>query len=57
MVKALFDTNILVGYLRGVPQARDELALYDDIDDQRHHVDGSSCWDFLDIGRSHAALP
>ncbi len=30
MVKALFDTNILIDYLRGVPQARDELGLYDD---------------------------
>jgi predicted nucleic acid-binding protein len=30
MVKALFDTNILVDYLRGLPQARDELALYED---------------------------
>ncbi len=30
MVKALFDTNILIDYLRGLAQARDELALYDD---------------------------
>ncbi|WP_342219702.1 type II toxin-antitoxin system VapC family toxin [Rickettsiella endosymbiont of Miltochrista miniata] len=28
MVKALFDTNILVDYLNAVPQARDELRLY-----------------------------
>jgi predicted nucleic acid-binding protein len=28
MVKALFDTNILVDYLNAVPQARDELDLY-----------------------------
>ncbi len=28
MVKALFDTNILVDYLNVVPQARDELARY-----------------------------
>lgn len=30
MVKVLFDTNILVDYLRGVGQARDELDLYED---------------------------
>jgi predicted nucleic acid-binding protein len=30
MVKALFDTNILVDYLRGLPQAKDELALHQD---------------------------
>ncbi|WP_349436513.1 type II toxin-antitoxin system VapC family toxin [Pararhizobium sp. A13] len=30
MVKALFDTNILIDYLNGVPQARDELALYEE---------------------------
>jgi predicted nucleic acid-binding protein len=29
MVKALFDTNILIDYLNGVPQARDELNRYD----------------------------
>jgi len=29
MVKALFDTNILIDYLNGVPQARDELDRYD----------------------------
>ena len=28
MVKALFDTNILVDYLNAVPQARDELGRY-----------------------------
>ena len=30
MVKALFDTNILIDYLNGIPQARAELALYED---------------------------
>jgi predicted nucleic acid-binding protein len=30
MVKALFDTNILIDYLNGIPQARDELSLYDE---------------------------
>jgi predicted nucleic acid-binding protein len=30
MVKALFDTNILIDFLNGVTQARDELALYAD---------------------------
>ena len=30
MVKALFDTNILIDYLSGVEAARTELALYDD---------------------------
>ena len=30
MVKALFDTNILIDYLNGIPQARDEMTLYDD---------------------------
>lgn len=30
MVRALFDTNILIDYLNGIPQARDELALYQD---------------------------
>ena len=30
MVKALFDTNILIDFLGGAPEARDELALYDD---------------------------
>ncbi len=30
MVKALFDTNILIDYLNGIPQAREEVALYDD---------------------------
>jgi hypothetical protein len=34
MVKALFDTNILVDYLNAVPQARTEL----------QHVDGSDGW-------------
>ncbi len=28
-MKALFDTNILIDYLNGVPAARKELALYD----------------------------
>ena len=30
MVKALFDTNVLVDHLRGIPAARDELARYQD---------------------------
>ena len=30
MVKALFDTNILIDYLNGVPAARDELNRYAD---------------------------
>lgn len=30
MVKALLDTNILIDFLRGVPEARDELARYED---------------------------
>lgn len=30
MVKALFDTNILIDYLGGVPQARAELKRFDD---------------------------
>ncbi len=30
MVKALFDTNILVDYLNAVPQARTELQRYED---------------------------
>lgn len=30
MVKALFDTNILIDYLQGVRQAKAELALYED---------------------------
>jgi hypothetical protein len=30
VVKALFDTNILIDFLRGVPAARDELNRYDD---------------------------
>jgi predicted nucleic acid-binding protein len=30
MVKALFDTNILIDYLNGIDQARDEFALYDE---------------------------
>ncbi len=29
MVKALFDTNILIDYLRGIPAARNELRRYD----------------------------
>ena len=29
-MKALFDTNILIDYLRGIPAARDELARYQD---------------------------
>lgn len=29
MVKALFDTNILVDYLNGIEQAKEELALYE----------------------------
>ncbi|MEF0942844.1 PIN domain-containing protein [Rhizobium sp. BR 362] len=28
MVKALFDTNVLIDYLNAVPQARDELTRY-----------------------------
>lgn len=28
MVKALFDTNILIDFLNGVPQARDEIRRY-----------------------------
>lgn len=31
MVKAVFDTNILIDYLNGIPQARDELARYEDV--------------------------
>lgn len=30
MVKALFDTNILIDYLNGIPEAKAELALYKD---------------------------
>lgn len=30
MVRALFDTNILIDHLRGIPAARDELARYSD---------------------------
>jgi predicted nucleic acid-binding protein len=30
MVKALFDTNILIDYLNGVPDARNELDRYDE---------------------------
>lgn len=30
MVKPLFDTNILIDYLNGISQARNELALYPD---------------------------
>ena len=30
MVKALFDTNILIDYLNAIPQARREFARYDD---------------------------
>jgi len=30
VVKALFDTNVLIDYLRGIPAARDELARYHD---------------------------
>ncbi len=30
MVKALFDTNILIDYLNGVEAARQEIALYED---------------------------
>jgi predicted nucleic acid-binding protein len=30
VVKALFDTNILIDFLNGLPQARDELVRYDD---------------------------
>ena len=30
MVKALFDTNILIDYLNAVPQARAELSLHPD---------------------------
>ncbi len=30
MVKALFDTNILIDFLNGVPEARKELAHYDE---------------------------
>lgn len=29
-MKALFDTNILIDFLNAVPQARDEMALYDE---------------------------
>jgi predicted nucleic acid-binding protein len=31
MVKAVIDTNILVDYLRGIPQAKVELALYESL--------------------------
>lgn len=30
MVRALFDTNILIDYLNGITQAKDELGRYDD---------------------------
>jgi len=30
MVKALFDTNVLIDFLAGIPQAREEIARYDD---------------------------
>jgi predicted nucleic acid-binding protein len=30
VVKALFDTNILIDFLQGRPEAKHELALYDD---------------------------
>lgn len=29
-MKALFDSNILIDYLNGIPQARSELAIYSD---------------------------
>ena len=31
MVKALFDTNILIDFLGGLPEARKELGRYDDV--------------------------
>jgi len=31
MVKALFDTNVLIDFLGGVPQARTEIARFDDV--------------------------
>lgn len=30
MVAALFETNILIDYLNGIPQAMEELGLYDE---------------------------
>ncbi len=30
MVKALFDTNIVIDYLRGVPSAREEIGRFED---------------------------
>ena len=30
MVKVIFDTNILIDYLNGTPQAKAELTLYTD---------------------------
>ena len=30
MVKALFDTNILIDFLNAIPRAREEIALYQD---------------------------
>lgn len=30
MVKALFDTNILIDFLRGIPEAKVEISLYQD---------------------------
>ncbi|MBC7314104.1 MAG: type II toxin-antitoxin system VapC family toxin [Rhizobium sp.] len=30
MVAALFDTNILIDYLNGIPQAKEELGLYEE---------------------------
>ena len=30
MVAALFDTNVLIDYLNGIPQAREELGLYEE---------------------------
>ena len=50
MVKALFDTNILIDHLRGIPAARDEL--------QRHQDKAISIvtWMEIMVGASPALL-
>ena len=30
-MKALFDTNVLIDHLRGIPEARDEIARFEDV--------------------------
>ena len=57
MVKAVFDTNILIDYLHGVTPARTEFERYEQVFISTGDVDGSGDWRPGRRGGHDGALP